>query len=115
VPLPHNAKEATKMKLMNRTEILAQASELVNADRQSDYGKPDDNFRAIADFWEVYMRHHTLSNNYLIEPHDVALMMILLKIARTFYGDPKPDTFIDMAGYAALAGELFEPESDIPF
>jgi hypothetical protein len=100
---------------MNRTEILNQANELVNADRQSDYGKPDDNFQAIADFWRVYLLHHTRSNRYFIQPHDVALMMILLKIARTFYGDAKPDTFIDMAGYAALAGELHMPESDIPF
>lgn len=112
MPLPHNAKGVTKM---NRTEILTQASELVNADRQSDYGKPDDNFQVIADFWQVYLQHHTRSSRYRIQPHDVALMMILLKIARTFYGNSKPDTFIDMAGYAALAGELHVSESDIPF
>ena len=37
---------------------------------------------------------------------DVAHLMMLLKIARLATGEPKADTYIDIAGYAALGGEL---------
>ena len=40
-----------------------------------------------------------------ITPKDVAMMMALLKIARAKAGS-KPDTYIDLAGYAACGGEL---------
>jgi hypothetical protein len=32
--------------------------------------------------------------------------MLLTKIARRLCGKPKPDTYIDMCGYAAIAGEV---------
>ena len=37
---------------------------------------------------------------------DVAVMMGLLKIARIKTGNGITDSFIDLAGYAACAGEL---------
>nr|DAK94186.1 MAG TPA: hypothetical protein [Caudoviricetes sp.] len=41
-----------------------------------------------------------------ISPVDVAQMMILLKVARA-KGNPKhQDNWVDMAGYAACAGEI---------
>ena len=33
-------------------------------------------------------------------------MMILLKIARTKIGTRTKDTYVDMAGYSAIAGEI---------
>jgi hypothetical protein len=33
-------------------------------------------------------------------------MMILLKIARTKLGKRTKDTYVDMAGYSAIAGEI---------
>ena len=39
-----------------------------------------------------------------IRSEDVAMMMVLLKVARTFRGT-KADTYIDIAGYAACAAE----------
>tara|TARA_R100001244_G_scaffold34634_2_gene31994 strand:- start:300 stop:449 length:150 start_codon:yes stop_codon:yes gene_type:complete len=32
--------------------------------------------------------------------------MLLLKIARAKFGNPSVDTYIDMVGYSAIAGEL---------
>ena len=40
--------------------------------------------------------------------HDVAILMLLLKIARTKSGNPTEDTYIDMVGYSAIAGEVCE-------
>ena len=39
---------------------------------------------------------------------DVALMMTLLKVARTKAGSHNPDDYVDMVGYSAIAGELAE-------
>ena len=41
-----------------------------------------------------------------IEPHDVAILMALLKIARVRSGRYKADNYIDLAGYAACAAEI---------
>lgn len=38
-------------------------------------------------------------------PKDVAMLMALLKVARIKAGD-KADSFVDLAGYAACAGEI---------
>ena len=40
------------------------------------------------------------------EPHDVAILMALLKIARVRSGRYKADNYIDLAGYAACAAEI---------
>ena len=43
---------------------------------------------------------------------DVALMMILLKISRNNQGRKiNMDNFVDMAGYAAIAGEIIDSGS----
>tara|TARA_R100001594_G_scaffold23617_1_gene46301 strand:- start:104 stop:286 length:183 start_codon:yes stop_codon:yes gene_type:complete len=43
-----------------------------------------------------------------VNAHDVAILMLLLKIARTKSGNPTEDTYIDMVGYSAIAGEVCE-------
>lgn len=43
-----------------------------------------------------------------ITPLDVAMMMCLLKIARIKNGGGSGDSFVDLAGYAACGGEIFE-------
>tara|TARA_R100000306_G_C4296370_1_gene102804 strand:- start:38 stop:169 length:132 start_codon:yes stop_codon:yes gene_type:complete len=37
--------------------------------------------------------------------------MLLLKIARAKIGNPSADTYIDMVGYSAIAGELSNEDS----
>lgn len=87
---------------MKRKEILEQATKCVCGDREQDYGKPENNFLLIAHLWEDYL-------NVEIGPKDVAIMMALLKIARIKHSD-KEDSFVDLAGYAACAGEIAELE-----
>lgn len=86
---------------INRKTILETAEACVCRDRQDQYGKPEDSFGAIADLWTAY-----LGTGQEIDPVDVANMMVLLKIARA-KGNPKHrDNWVDMAGYAACAGEI---------
>lgn len=91
---------------MKREEVLETAKNLICGDRADEYGDARDNFNSIAMLWTEYTGH-------IITAKDVAVMMILLKVAREKNGRPKDDTYIDIAGYAALAGELAGPIGDV--
>lgn len=91
--------------MLKRSEILQTADKLVGGDREQDYGSPRPNFDLIAKFWNIYLES-TLHTEYELEASDVCTMMVLLKLARRLTGDFKEDTYFDMAGYVALAGEL---------
>ena len=80
-------------------EILSEATRLVGTDRQKDYGDKVENHDNIARLWAAYL-------GIKIEAHDVALMMVLLKMARTKLGKVSKDTYIDMSAYSAIAGEI---------
>jgi hypothetical protein len=43
-----------------------------------------------------------------ITPKDVAILMVLLKLARTKAGEHNIDDYVDACGYSAIAGELNE-------
>ena len=80
-------------------EFLSEATRLVGKDREEDYGDKVHNHSNIARLWSAYL-------DTKIEAHDVAIMMVLLKIARTKLGKVSKDTYIDMAAYGAIAGEI---------
>lgn len=92
---------------MSREEILKTASKAVNGDRDERYGKPEDNFQKIANCWSAYLKTKLL-------PHDVAIMMILFKVARLQSNNGADlDSWVDIAGYAACGGEIgTEHEAD---
>lgn len=83
---------------MKRADILEQARRCVCGGREQEYGTPENNFSLVAKLWEAYTGHK-------FHAEDVAMMLSLLKVARIKAGI-KPDSFIDLAGYAACAGEL---------
>ena len=80
-------------------EILKEANELIAGERHKDYGDKVENHNNIAKLWSAYL-------DSKIETHDVAIMMVLLKIARTKLGDVSKDTYVDMSAYGAIAGEI---------
>ena len=84
---------------MKSHQFLNQANVLVQGQREKDYGDKVDNHINIAKLWSAY-------KDVDITPHDVAIMMALLKIARTKLGSVSMDTYIDMAAYGAIAGEI---------
>ena len=90
---------------MTRQEILDLAKKCVCGEREADYGKPEDNFRTIAGLWSVYLDSAHPKIKHVVSAKDVAVMMALLKIARIATGK-SPDSFVDLAGYAACAGEI---------
>ena len=87
------------MDLLKTKELLTTAIDLVGGDRHKDYGDKVDNHKNIAKLWSAY-------KDVDITAHDVAIMMCLLKVARTKLGDVSEDTYIDMSAYSAIAGEI---------
>lgn len=81
-----------------RTKLLAEAIDLMNGPRATDYGDARESFGAIADMWSAYLGH-------AVSPADVCHMMALLKIARLRNGKHR-DSSADGAAYLALGFEV---------
>lgn len=94
---------------LTRRTVLETAIQTVCRDREDQYGEPENNFKTIADMWTAYLRAAGVIEQHsdgVVEPHDVAAMMCLLKLARIATGVSKTDNWVDLAGYAALGGEV---------
>lgn len=94
-----------------RKNILEEAVRCVCTDRNQQYGEPEDNFRVIAELWNVYIRKRCVGEgaDVCVAADDVAHMMILFKLGRAVTAEtPSKDTYIDIAGYAACAGGMIE-------
>lgn len=85
---------------MIREDYLDNAKHCICGERQEDYGTPEDNFVVIGKYWSTYLGRE-------ITALDVATMMSLFKIGRLTSGKGTEDSYIDLIGYAACAGELF--------
>ena len=89
---------------MKTREYLDIAAKIVTGQRQMDYGDKYQNHNNIAKLWGAYL-------GYDISAHDVAICMLLLKVARLKHRATK-DCYIDMAGYAAIAGEIQDKDEE---
>lgn len=118
----------------HRQALLEEASELVNGDRNVDYGNPNDDFQKTADYWNIYIRSILMRDCHenglvppkgedlvhfgdimdtvsrLIQPKDVAIMMMQLKMSRLSWSPWKRDHWVDIAGYAACGWDCVESE-----
>jgi len=90
---------------MDRKQLLENAIEHTCEDRDEEYGSPRKNLDDIALLWKVYLIGKYGKIGLDITAEDVAWLNVLQKIARTFPGKTKPDTYEDAAAYAAIAGE----------
>jgi len=79
-------------------EILKEANELISGKRHTDYGDKLTNHRNIAALWSIFLRTN-------ITPHDVAMCMALVKVARLMHAHKK-DSYVDLSAYASIAGEI---------
>jgi hypothetical protein len=91
---------------MKVSDVLEKAIAMVDGDRQEAYGSPEDSFGTISKLWTAYFE-----GNVYFAAYDVAMMMILLKVARDMY-NPKEDNYIDIAGYAACADRIVKAEKE---
>lgn len=90
---------------MSREDILIEAKKIVCNDRNQQYGEPEDNFEVIAKLWTAYFGRVPVVRD--ISSKDVAMAMVLFKIGRAMTcQEEKTDTYIDICGYAACAGQI---------
>ena len=85
--------------MSKRADLLDKAKSIIDGERRERYGEPEDVFTLIAFMWSDYCDHNFTAL-------DVANMMMLLKIARSRSNPEYQDNYIDIAGYAACAGEI---------
>lgn len=108
-----------------RTRVLKEAEQLVNGDRNVEYGDPNDDFRRTSIYWNTHiggvLRRKLSRGAYcsaeiddlvylvdnLLEPHDVAIMMMQLKHSRLAWSPEKQDHWVDSAGYAACGWDCY--------
>ena len=95
-----------KHQCKKRGTVLATAHDIINGERQNQYGAPEDSFELIAAYWNAFLMEN--KSRALTGKH-VAQMMALFKIARMQLGEDKLDNYVDAAGYIALAADAAFP------
>ena len=77
---------------------LLKKAEKVMKQRGEEYGDAKEMFGKISRYWSIYL-------NRVVTIEDVAMLMALMKIARTTE-DKKTDSYIDCINYCAFAGSF---------
>ena len=85
--------------MITRKAVLQKASELITGDRDKEYGDAFINFKDIADGWGLILKTE-------VTREDVALCMAWVKMARLAKNPNHKDSWVDIAGYAGLGGEI---------
>lgn len=96
-PAPSEAPPATSP--WTKQGLLEDVLKIVTGDRARTHGDVVDNHQNIARLWSAYLQRDVTADQ-------VAIMMVLLKVARTQLGALNRDDYVDMIGYGAVAGEI---------
>lgn len=83
------------------SNLVDQAKDLINVDRQNQYGSPVKNFKTIAEFWTSYLKSKFQFSGELNQ-NDVCQMMMLLKQSRLINNEDHKDSKVDMIGYLLI-------------
>ena len=92
-----------------RVRLLKRGIELTAGDRNETYGDPWSNLTDCAQLWEAYLGAK-LGGDVKLVAEDVAHMMALVKMTRSFRGNYHDDNYLDAAVYMAIAGECRKQE-----
>lgn len=92
--------------------MLHRAEDLINGQRQADYGDKLANFSQIAMGFQMVLAAK-LAPGSEISPEDVALCMMQVKIARLAKSPDHSDSILDIAGYAGCYDKLQEERKEI--
>ena len=99
----------------HRTDILQESITLINGDRNDSYGDPTHDFQTTATFWQTYLERTIKARGVFdIKPHDIAIMMDLLKIARISWTPEKRDHWADLGGYTGLGWDCVQRQDADP-
>jgi hypothetical protein len=88
-----------RTEMIYRDDFLMEAQQIINGDRAEEYG----------DSFETQSRIALMLSGLLgvpIAPHQVPLIFIVAKALRASRNQSHVDSWVDIAGYAALGGEI---------
>ena len=77
-------------------------------ERGAIYGHPYINHKRIADLWTAYL-------DYPIQPHQAALCMALVKVARLAETASHEDSVKDLLAYVALSKTIYDSQTDADY
>lgn len=81
---------------------MLEANDLVNGDRQADYGTPRENYEGVAKVWSGLLFPILMRD---ITPEEAALMMVGLKLQRQAQKH-KRDNLVDAHGYLLVYAHI---------
>jgi hypothetical protein len=84
---------------ITRDQTLKAAADLINGQRAKEYGDAYEMHRRIAAGWTEILGLN-------VEPSQVALCMVWLKISRLIETPDHLDSFVDLVAYGALGAEI---------
>jgi hypothetical protein len=96
---------------MNAEEILRTAHDLVSNDRKAAYGDALDGMVRLAIALNAWLHMSGNPTKRPLTAKDAAMLHVMSKIARSQTGPHRGDNYIDLAGWASIAGEVAEQEA----
>ena len=83
-----------------RTRLLRDAEATINGPRAQDYGDAVESFQRLATLWGALLDRPETT------PAEVAMCLAALKLSRLAVTPDHRDSWLDLAGYAALGAEV---------
>jgi hypothetical protein len=85
--------------MSTRQEVLKTAASLVDGDRAKDYGDATESFTRLGMMWTAILGQP-------VTAAQVAMCLAALKLSRLSQTPNHRDSWVDLAGYAALGAEV---------
>jgi hypothetical protein len=95
--------------LSPRADALFEAQALITGDRNNAYGPPTQDFQRAADAANAY--GYRAIGGREIQAHDIAILVMLVKLSRLTWTPGKRDSWVDIAGYAGCGFECAVEEA----
>ena len=91
-------------------KLLNEAASLTTKLRMREYGEPATNYGRISSLWNAYLENKEEEES--LTTADAAIMMMLTKISRLQQSPNHYDSWLDIAGYAAVGWALVSETED---
>ena len=85
--------------MTTRSDVPKEAAELIDGDRNHEYGDPREMHQRAADIFNAY-------RGAMLTAHDVAMLLLSVKLARLNHMPDHRDSYVDICGYAGIAYEI---------
>ena len=91
---------------MDAFEFLRTVNQVISGDRQTDYGDPGSSINRMAETWSA------VCPDMEFTPRRAVILMIATKLSRLAHNPNHMDSWVDVAGYAAIGAELCDEKTE---